>query len=416
MIRAIASDNFPPFGKFVLPLLPVEKKPAELGEVHLFTGVNGTGKTRLLSVIAAILGSHVALLKRMKAVTAGAKIYVTDAPASENLALWSCMIAESNNVSWPQYHSNFVPEIQGNPAFAYSGNAYVSDAKVNVLANIQRPSRDECLSFSRPEDSSKSLLQGIANLKIASALQAEESANVAGKSNPTDLLKAIESTITGITGVPFQFQLTRFPELSLGVKWDGTELSFDVLPDGLRSIIGWMVHASVMVEIWLQGKSDPRQAEAVFLLDEPESHLHPAWQRKILPAFQRLFPKAQIFVATHSPFVIASVNHGWIHPITLGSDGKAKFETAIPAGSGESYVSIVEDIMGLKEWFDPETEGLLAKFREARDEAYKGNAASQSKARELASEIGGRSVELEFMMGRELIQLDRQLAKPASPK
>ena len=417
MIRAIASDNFPPFGKFVLPLLPVENKPAELGEVHLFTGVNGTGKTRLLSIIAAILGSHTALVKRMKGITNRARIFVTDAaPAPEDQGQWSYMIAESSGVDWREHRSNLFSEIQGNPAFAYSGNAYVSDAKVNVLANVQRPTRDECLSFFRPEANSPSLLQAIANLKIASALQAEESANAAGKSNPPDLMKAIESTITGITGVPFQFQLTRFPELSLGVKWGGTELAFDVLPDGLRSILGWMVHASVMVEIWLQGKSDPRQAEAIFLLDEPESHLHPAWQRKILPAFQRLFPKAQIFVATHSPFVIASVNHGWIHPIILGPDGRAKFDKSIPAGSGDSYVSVVEDIMGLKEWFDPETESLLAKFREARSEAYQGSPTGQADARKLASEIGGRSVELEFMMGRELIQLDRQLAKQALPK
>jgi predicted ATP-binding protein involved in virulence len=171
-----------------------------------------------------------------------------------------------------------------------------------------------------------------------------------------------------------------------------------------------------MTEISLQGKADPRESEATFLLDEPECHMHPAWQRKILPAFQRLFPKAQIFVATHSPFVIASVNHGWIHPITLGSDGKAKFEKSISASSGESYVSVVEDIMGLKEWFDPETEDLLAKFRKARDEAYQGHGNSQSLARKLATEIGGRSVELEFMMGRELIQMDRQLDKQAAPK
>jgi hypothetical protein len=326
------------------------------------------------------------------------------------------MIVGQRMVGWTRLSGSFVGELQQNPAFAYSGNAYISDAKVSALVNVQPPNRDSCLSFSHPETSSQTLLQAIANLKIASALHADESSNVAGKSNPTDLMKAIESTVSQITGVPFQFHLVRFPELSLGVKWGGTQLSFDVLPDGLRSIIGWMVHASVMVEIWLQGKSDPRQAEAIFLIDEPESHLHPAWQRKILPAFQHLFPMAQIFVASHSPFVIASINHGWIHPITLDSDGKAKFEKAIPAGSGESYVSIVEDIMGLKEWFDPETEGLLAKFREARAAAYQGNAKAQGEARRLAAAIGQRGVELEFMMGRELIQMDRQLAQHAPAK
>ncbi len=417
MIRAIASDNFPPFGEFELPLLPVEKKPAALGEVHLFTGVNGTGKTRLLSIIAAMLGGQASLVKRMKGVPFETTVFATDeVPAPEYRGKWSRILIRPNASEFLRTFGPSIAQIQKIPAFAYSGNAYVSDAKVSALADVERPNRDSCLSFSHPETSSQSLLQAIANLKIASALQAEESSSAVGKSNPTDLMKAIESTITGITGVSFQFQLSRFPELSLGVKWGGTELSFDVLPDGLRSIIGCMVHASVMVEIWLQGKSHPRQAEAIFLLDEPESHLHPAWQRKILPAFQRLFPKSQIFVATHSPFVIASVNHGWIYPIILGPDGKARFEKSISASSGESYVSVVEDIMGLKEWFDPDTEGLLAEFRKARDEAYQGSASSQSLARKLAAEISGRSVELEFMMGRELIQMDRQLAKQAAPR
>jgi predicted ATP-binding protein involved in virulence len=417
MIRAIASDNFPPFGEFVLPLLPVEKKPLDLGEVHLFTGVNGTGKTRLLSIIAAILGGQASLLKRMKGVSFETTIFATDeVPAPDYRGNWSRIVIRPNATEFLRTFGPSILQIQKAPAFAYSGNAYVSDAKISALGGVERPNRDSCLSFSHPETSSQSLLQAIANLKIASALHAEESAIAAGKSNPTDLMKAIESTLTGITGVPFQFQLARFPELSLGVKWGGSELSFDVLPDGLRSIIGWMVHASVMVEIWLQGKSDPRRAEAIFLLDEPESHLHPAWQRKILPAFQRLFPKAQVFVATHSPFVIASVNHGWIYPITIGPHGKATFEKAISASSGESYVSVVEDIMGLKEWFDPETESLLAKFRETRKRAYAGSATAQAEARKLAAEISRRSVELEFMMVRELSQMDRQLDKQTAPK
>jgi hypothetical protein len=417
MIRAIASDNFPPFAKFVLPLLPVEKKPDELGEVHLFTGVNGTGKTRLLSVISAMVGGPIYLLRRMKGISSPINIYATDAnPAPGDFSLWSQMVARSDVVSWTRQLGNFIGQIQQDPAFAYAGDAYVSDAELNLLDNIQPPDRDECLSFCRPETSSKLLLQAIAHLKIASGAHADESSNAAGKSNPTDLMRATESTISQITGVPFQFYIARFPELSLGVKWGGTLLSFDVLPDGLRSIIGWLVHALVMVELWLQGKSDPRHAEAIFLLDEPETHLHPAWQRKVLPAFQRLFPKAQIFVATHSPFVIASVNHGWIHPITLSPDGTAKFEKQEPAGSGESYVTVVEEIMGMKEWFDPETEGLLAKFREVRKAAYQGSAGRQDEAHRLASEIGSRSLELEFMMGRELLQMDRQLAKQASPK
>lgn len=48
--------------------------------------------------------------------------------------------------------------------------------------------------------------------------------------------------------------------------------------------------------------------EITLFLDEIEVHLHPAWQRRILPVVQSLFSKAQVFVSTHSPFVIASAD------------------------------------------------------------------------------------------------------------
>ena len=163
----------------------------------------------------------------------------------------------------------------------------------------------------------------------------------------------------------------------------------------------------------LQGKGDPMTASSIFLLDEIENHLHPAWQRRVLPAFQRLFPKSQMIVATHSPFLIASVNYGWIHPISLQTDGSARVESQVAASKGDSYITVLEDIMGLKELYDPETEKLLTAFRAERTAAYNGDNDAASRARDLAKSIGKRSLELDYMMGRELSQMDRQLSKDA---
>jgi hypothetical protein len=77
---------------------------------------------------------------------------------------------------------------------------------------------------------------------------------------------------------------------------------------------------------------------------------------------------------------------------------------------------VLEDIMGLKEWYDPETESLLKEFRAKRAEAFKGDAAAKNAALELAGRIGARSMELSYMMGQELSQMERHLAKLALPK
>ena len=43
------------------------------------------------------------------------------------------------------------------------------------------------------------------------------------------------------------------------------------------------------------------------LLDEPEQHMHPMWQRALLPALRELSPSTRFIVATHSPHVLDSV-------------------------------------------------------------------------------------------------------------
>jgi len=53
--------------------------------------------------------------------------------------------------------------------------------------------------------------------------------------------------------------------------------------------------------------------QVVFLIDEIESHLHPSWQRTIVPALLEVMkeltkqPDVQLITATHSPLIMASV-------------------------------------------------------------------------------------------------------------
>lgn len=414
MFRGIASKSFPPFGEFRLLLPPVPDKPADLAEVHLLTGVNGTGKTRLLAVMAAMLGHHDPLCSRLRD---------TDKPTNFQL---SSVPHPPSNLSGSEWALHFDGRKGGVgrsgvgalnqwilecPAFAYSGVPYVSDAPISVMADMPKPNRADCLSFDRPEAQSRELLQAISNLKVQAAMDVMNgSQRDAPPSHAGQIARAMEGAIAQIAGMPFSFQITSYPKAALEVSWAGSKLPVDLLPDGLRSIIGWLVHALVMTDAWLQGEGTPMETEAVFLLDEIESHLHPAWQRRILPAFQRLFPKSQIIIATHSPFVISSLNHGWIHPITLQDDGRAVIQEPVKASEGDSYVSVLEDVMGVKEWYDTETEDLLRRFREQREAAYGGNSEARTKAETLAETISHRSQELGFMMGRELSQMERQLA------
>jgi len=69
----------------------------------------------------------------------------------------------------------------------------------------------------------------------------------------------------------------------------------------------WIEHRTISQQI----KKDP-QTKMIILIDEMESHLHPKWQRTIIPtlmeAIRRLSPSLQIqyIMSTHSPLILAS--------------------------------------------------------------------------------------------------------------
>jgi len=53
----------------------------------------------------------------------------------------------------------------------------------------------------------------------------------------------------------------------------------------------------------------------IVLIDEIETHLHPAWQRDIIPALTHVFPNVQFLVTTHSPQVLSNVRKECVHII-----------------------------------------------------------------------------------------------------
>ena len=70
--------------------------------------------------------------------------------------------------------------------------------------------------------------------------------------------------------------------------------------------------------------------QGVVMIDEVDLFLHPAWQQRILPDLQRIFPKIQFVVTTHSPQVVSSVSQrclrivaedGQITPVSIWTEG-----------------------------------------------------------------------------------------------
>jgi len=50
-----------------------------------------------------------------------------------------------------------------------------------------------------------------------------------------------------------------------------------------------------------------QDGNGIVLIDEVDQHLHPSWQRNIVPALQETFPSLQFILTTHSPQVLSLV-------------------------------------------------------------------------------------------------------------
>jgi len=78
----------------------------------------------------------------------------------------------------------------------------------------------------------------------------------------------------------------------------------------LAYILVWVQSENLITSKLL--KEEPAH-QLIFLMDETEAHLHPRWQRTILPAILSVIEglqekmTVQAFITTHSPLVLASV-------------------------------------------------------------------------------------------------------------
>jgi len=96
----------------------------------------------------------------------------------------------------------------------------------------------------------------------------------------------------------------------------GQEVAVVHASSGMRRIISLAYFLVWCWEEHLKAKEllgEEPETKTVFLVDEVESHLHPKWQRTVIPALMKVMDQlmtsseVQLIVVTHSPLIMASV-------------------------------------------------------------------------------------------------------------
>jgi hypothetical protein len=90
-------------------------------------------------------------------------------------------------------------------------------------------------------------------------------------------------------------------------EMNGTVVPFSALSDGFKAYVGWV--GDMLYHVCMNSPKGKKLTEnrGVVLIDEIDLHLHPSWQRTVLPTLSRALPNVQFIVTTHSPLVVGSL-------------------------------------------------------------------------------------------------------------
>lgn len=438
--------------------LEVEFEPTadnSLAEVHILTGANGSGKSTILYLLALFFGYQDGAYKRFRdkdsfceAIIGGeiaqnrliqptneanmvvpSKSFLDETRPITHLANYT---GHTNNtqknilhyssgnhqqsIAYSYFQKN--QQYQANNklqqskfdfiVLSYSGNRNVASVALQGIIEPQHNPFENALSFQNSTNPNQ-IVQWIANTITKIAL-ARSRNDIAKAEKLQNNLTQITAAVTQVSGYEIEFELEDDP-LNVVLKIHGNVIEFDVLPDGLKSIISWIADILMRMDriAWVDDR-DIFDREFILLLDEVDIHLHPSWQRKILPMVQKLFKNAQIFVSTHSPFVVASVENAWIYKLE-SEGGVSKLTGVDKAKSGFSFGYILEEIFGIDEEFDIQTEEEFKEFYTVKDELLNGQAGNEERFLELAKKLADKSLEVKNIVARELRQLSRVLNK-----
>ena len=212
--------------------------------------------------------------------------------------------------------------------------------------------------------------------------------------------QAIYSLITGLSNL----RIRRSP-LRMTVKKQDRELNINQLSDGEKCLVAMVGDLARRLAIANPGLEDPLLGDGVVLIDEIELHLHPRWQRDIIPALKKTFPNCQFIVTTHSPQVISHVHPQGV--FILERDNEQGLVVMSPEGSyGRDSNSILEDLMEVPERPQKIKDSLQQLFRFIDDGNLEG---AKELRQELVEEIGDD--EPEFVRADVLIRRKEILNK-----
>lgn len=120
-------------------------------------------------------------------------------------------------------------------------------------------------------------------------------------------LKAVKNAVLAFFDDYSDLRVRRNP-LVMEITKGQTRLNISQLSDGEKCTLALIGDLARRVAIANPTLDNPLTGSGIALIDEIELHLHPLWQRKIIPTLRKTFPNIQFIFTTHSPQVLSEID------------------------------------------------------------------------------------------------------------
>lgn len=314
----------------------------DLAYLNVIAGLNGAGKSLVLTAIKTLLSWLIARIRNQKG--NGISIKDKDITNGENYCLLKIRL--DNGVEWQLYKqhskcrskSEYKTELSMMNAFANElAESIRQDVKtdlplidaygVNRVVN-ETPMRVRAAHKLNPLDALSVDMSNSVNFHDFFIWFREmedienESLRNTGVLEKDKRLEAVRYSIATIFNGYSDFKVQRNPK-SFVINKGKEKFDFNQLSDGEKSYMALIFDIVRKMAMTHPSLENPLDGDGMVLIDEVDLHLHPSWQREVIDKLKQLLPNCQFFVSTHSPHVVSSVNLKSGDKLILITNGEA---------------------------------------------------------------------------------------------
>lgn len=143
----------------------------------------------------------------------------------------------------------------------------------------------------------------------------------------------------------------------------GVDVPFRALSDGFRAYVGWI--GDMLFHLCMGAPKGRKLTDnkGIVLIDEIDLHLHPEWQRVVLPNLSEVLPNIQFIVTTHSPLVVGSLQRQNIQLLEVTKDGTESRSLPERVHGKSAGQILLSPYFGLDSTRAPDIENKLEQLR-----------------------------------------------------